>query len=136
WVDESVDSIGPEDGTTYQVDCYINGALDQSEAGLTSTSTTWTPSANGIARVELWSVRELLDSRQKHVHEFMVGSALPWTPASMAVPAEIWANDSSSVTDAGGGACSQWNDLSGNNYHFTQSTSSQRPIISAGALNG
>jgi hypothetical protein len=33
------------------------------------------------------------------------------------------------VTDAGGGAVSAWNDLSGNNFHMTQSTAGSRPAL-------
>lgn len=59
----------------------------------------------------------------------------PWTPASLTVPPKIWLNDSSSVTDAGGGACSQWDDISGNGFHFSQ-PASPRPSIIASGLNG
>ena len=58
-----------------------------------------------------------------------------WTPASLTVPPKIWLNDSSSVTDAGSGACSAWNDISGNSYHFTQPALT-RPLIVSGGLNG
>lgn len=60
-----------------------------------------------------------------------------WTPASLASPPALWLDDASSVTDAGSGNCSQWNDRSGNAYHFTRvgSAASQPDIISAG-LNG
>jgi hypothetical protein len=59
-----------------------------------------------------------------------------WTPAALGSTLKLWFNDDSAVTDAGGGACSQWNDISGNAYHVTQSTSGERPLIVAGALNG
>lgn len=59
----------------------------------------------------------------------------PWTPASLTVPPKIWLNDSSSVTDSGGGACSQWDDISGNGFHFSQ-PASPRPSIIASGLNG
>lgn len=59
----------------------------------------------------------------------------PWTPGNLASPASIWVNDDSAVTDAGSGACSQWNDLSANAYHFVQSNSGRRPLIVASGLN-
>lgn len=60
----------------------------------------------------------------------------PWTPANLAAPASLWLDDGSAVTDAGSGACSQWNDRSGNGYHFVQSTSGERPLIISSGLNG
>jgi len=70
----------------------------------------------------------------------MLGPGIPqadlWTPAGLITAPQIWYNETSSVTDAGGGACSQWNDISGNNYHATQSTSANRPLIVASGLNG
>lgn len=59
-----------------------------------------------------------------------------WTPASLSVAPKIWLNDDSTVTDAGGGACSQWNDISGNGHNFSQPTSGNRPSIIASGLNG
>lgn len=59
-----------------------------------------------------------------------------WTPANLSVRPSIWLNDQGQVTDAGSGACSQWNDISGNNFHFKQTTSANRPLIVSGGLNG
>jgi hypothetical protein len=64
------------------------------------------------------------------------GDGGEWTPANLANPPKIWVNEQSEVTDAGGGSCSQWNDISGNNWHFEQPTSSDRPAILAAELNG
>lgn len=63
-----------------------------------------------------------------------MGSGTPsaWTPAHLS-PA-IWADDSSSVTDVSGNA-SQWDDKSGNGYHFTAG-SGRRPQILPSVLNG
>jgi hypothetical protein len=46
---------------------------------------------------------------------------------------ELWldADDASTLTDAGSGACSAWNDKSGNARNFAQSNSTYRPIITA-----
>jgi|RhisoiCoNPM_1038542.scaffolds.fasta_scaffold00080_3 hypothetical protein len=59
-----------------------------------------------------------------------------WTPFDLPVRPSIWLNDQGAVTDAGSGACSQWNDISGNNYHFKQTTSANRPLIVSSGLNG
>lgn len=63
------------------------------------------------------------------------GGGGTWGPPDLTAPAKIWVNDSSSVTDAGGGACAQWNDLSGNSAHFTGDAGT-RPTILAAGLNG
>lgn len=66
-------------------------------------------------------------------HGVLLGSGGPWTPAALGV--SQWLNDDSSVTDAGSGACSQWNDIGGNAWHFTQATGSKRPTITPSGLN-
>lgn len=66
-------------------------------------------------------------------HGLLLGSGGPWTPAALGV--SQWLNDDSSVTDAGAGACSQWNDISGNAWHFTQGTGTKRPTITPAGLN-
>lgn len=58
-----------------------------------------------------------------------------WTPAQASLPPKLWLDRLSSVTDAGSGACSQWNDRSGNSYNATQTLSSARPSIQATGLN-
>lgn len=58
-----------------------------------------------------------------------------WTPADLATPPSIWLNDTSSVTNVSG-AASQWDDISGNGYHVSQTTSANRPAITAAAQNG
>lgn len=134
-LDTSAASVGPESGCTYQADCYLNGILESSASGIAETSTFWTPSGSGPARVELWSSRGSLASMQKHVHEFVVGDPL-WTPSSLAAIPKLWLNDDSAVTDAGAGACSQWDDISGNGYHVVQTAAGSRPLIVPGAMNG
>lgn len=62
--------------------------------------------------------------------------AAPWTPANLTAPAKTWYNDSSSVTDVGGGICSEWDDLSSNGWDAIQPTATYRPLIVASALNG
>jgi hypothetical protein len=57
-----------------------------------------------------------------------------WTPAE--ITTELWldASDASTITIATG--VSQWDDKSGNGYHFTQATASAQPALSTAALNG
>lgn len=58
-----------------------------------------------------------------------------WTPASLATPPSFWVDESTTATDAGAGACSQWNDRSGNAFHLTQATAGSRPLIVASGLD-
>lgn len=59
-----------------------------------------------------------------------------WTPANLGTAPFVWLNPAGAVTDAGAGACSQWNDSSGNAYHFIQATGTRRPLIVNSAING
>jgi hypothetical protein len=62
-----------------------------------------------------------------------IESASAWTPANLVPTSAFWVNESSPITLVSG-AVSQINDLSGNNRHFGQSTSANRPTTSD--LNG
>jgi hypothetical protein len=60
-----------------------------------------------------------------------------WTPLNLASLVGWWnADDASTLTDAGSGHCSQWNDKSTNANHVVQATDAKRPIITANAING
>lgn len=59
----------------------------------------------------------------------------PWTPANITTALWLDASDSSTITTVSG-AVSQWNDKSANANHVTQSTSSARPTLNTGSLNG
>lgn len=83
------------------------------------------------------NVRRALRDRQRGflLNPFRFGAGGPWTPANLAAHPVLWVNDDSSATDVGSGACSQWNDISGNAYHLTQGTSANRPLIVSSGLN-
>ena len=57
-----------------------------------------------------------------------------WSPGQIST--ELWldAADVSTIT-ASGGAVSQWDDKSGNNYHVSQATAADRPTVSTDAGN-
>lgn len=57
---------------------------------------------------------------------FLRTNLLAWYDASVV----------SSITDAGAGAVSQWNDLSGSAYHLTQGTGGARPTTGTRTING
>lgn len=134
-VDQTAASIGPEGGTTYTARYFLEGVLQATHSGLTGTTDSWTPTDLGTIRIELESVRDGLTSFTMHAHEFVAG-AVPWTPADLTLAAKVWLDDDSTVTDAGSGACSQWNDRSANLYHYTQATSTRRPLIVNAGING
>lgn len=58
-------SIGPEPGVTYTVRFYVDDVLDAEQTGITGTSSTpYTMTAAGVGRVEVWAVRDDLESWQ------------------------------------------------------------------------
>lgn len=75
-VDNLEGDIGPEAGTVYNVRWYLNNVLDHTDAGLTGTSVTYSPSGSGIVRVELESERDSLISFFKYELQFVYGSPL------------------------------------------------------------
>ncbi len=75
-VDDTEASIGPEPGTTYTVRWYLNGALIETQDGITGTTTTYAPAGGGQLRIELESVRDGLPSWQMHIREVSIGSPL------------------------------------------------------------
>lgn len=71
YIDHTYGNIGPEAGTTYRVRYYLNGVLEHTESGITGTSATpYTFSNNGVARIEVDSLRDSLHSYQAVSHEF------------------------------------------------------------------
>lgn len=75
-IDHEVATIGPEVGTTYTVRYILNGTLVHTDAGLTTPSSTYTPTGAGLMRVEFEAVRAGLASYQMHVREFSLGVPL------------------------------------------------------------
>lgn len=58
-----------------------------------------------------------------------------WTPSEIATEGWYDAADTSTVTDAGGGAVSAWNDKSGNANHLAQATPAQQPTVSGNKVS-
>jgi hypothetical protein len=59
---------------------------------------------------------------------------VPWTPAAITTAVWLDAADSSTITTVSS-AVSQWNDKSGNNRHFTQTTASKQPTVNSAFIN-
>jgi len=57
-----------------------------------------------------------------------------WTPSEITTDLWLDASDASTITIATG--VSQWADKSGNNRHATQATTTNRPAVAPGAVNG
>lgn len=63
-------------------------------------------------------------------------AVLPFSPLDIAGLVAWWdASDARTITDAGSGAVSQWNDKSGNGRNLTQSTSGKRPTTGTRTKN-
>lgn len=69
-VDTEMAGIGPEAGTTYTVRYFLNGVLSHTDEGLVAPASSYTPTGDGLLRVEMESVRDGLTSLQRHVREF------------------------------------------------------------------
>lgn len=65
----------------------------------------------------------------------IVKASAAFTPASLPTLA-FWFDGALGVTDAGGGAVSQWADQSGNANHLTQATAGLRPTTGTRTING
>lgn len=136
-VDTTQASTGPETGTTYTVEYYTEAGSTPlaTESGISGTAATdWTPMSDGVYRVELYSVRDSLESWQRHVHTFLAGVPI-WTPANLTTAPKVWIDWDSSVTDVGGHA-SEISNRGSLGGKFAQSTSSARPEIVASGING
>jgi len=57
-----------------------------------------------------------------------------WNPGMISTALWLDAADASTITESGG-AVSQWDDKSGNNYHVSQATAADRPTVSTDAGN-
>lgn len=64
-IDAEAASIGPEPGTAYTLRVYIDDVLAEEQTGLTgSTASVSVLGGNGAGRLEVWAVRDGLDSWQ------------------------------------------------------------------------
>ncbi|WP_282266482.1 hypothetical protein [Stenotrophomonas sp. PS02298] len=70
-IDAEAASIGPEPGTTYTVRAFVDDVLSDEQAGITGTTASVPVlSGNGAGRVEVWAVRDGLDSWQAATARF------------------------------------------------------------------
>lgn len=67
--DHTFGNIGPEVGTSYRLQGYIDGVLVHTDEPVTS-GVTWTPSSYGVVKVEIHSLRDGYYSFQAATHEF------------------------------------------------------------------
>jgi len=71
-IDTLAADIGPEAGTTYTVRIYADGVLEHTETGITGNSFSYTGLSDGVLmRIELFAVRDTLESWQTHIREFL-----------------------------------------------------------------
>lgn len=69
-IDHTAGDIGPEPGTAYRLQGYVDGVLVHTEDDIAGAAATWTPSEEGLARVEVHAKRDGLYSWQGATHEF------------------------------------------------------------------
>lgn len=93
--------------------------------GLTYTDTTATKGKYYYVR--FGSVRS---SVEKISNEYRVLAGNPWTPTSLVNHADLWLDSANAVVDVSN-RIAQLTDLSGNNFHASQSNNTNKPILSA-----
>lgn len=71
-------------------------------------------------------------------HGILLGASVGplWTPANLGTFPYLWYNPNTAVTDAGSGACSQWENANANGYYIEQSGAAARPLIVPAGING
>lgn len=132
------ETVGPESGTTYSLriirtaDEYVLESVTGESGNFKSLLLSY----SGSVRLELWSVRDSLESFQKFEHTFnhTLDGAL-WTAEHLAAWMWFDASDSSTIT-LDGSSVTQWADKSGNSHVATQSTASKRPALVSAGQNG
>jgi hypothetical protein len=67
--------------------------------------------------------------------QLSVGKTVPAFPSGVTTYARFDASDATSIT-LNGSNVSQWNDLSGNGYNFSQGTAAAQPALITAGLNG
>lgn len=99
-VDATAASVGPEAGTTYTVRFYLDDVLDEEETGITGTaSTPVTLSGNGTVRLEVWAVRDALESYRAAVAEFAYLTEPPYVRITDAADARTIDSGDRRITD-------------------------------------
>ncbi len=79
-LDAEATSVGPEPGTTYTVRYYLDGVLEHTEEGISSTSATpYAMPGSGLARVEVEAVRGRIGSAIDINGDFEAGDT-GWEP--------------------------------------------------------
>lgn len=69
--DHTTGDIGPEVGTLYRVQGYVDGVLVHTEDDIDGTTATWTPESQGLITVEVHSKRDGIYSWQGASHDFV-----------------------------------------------------------------
>lgn len=72
--DHTAGDIGPEAGTTYRLDGYADGVLIHSEDVGAVNTVNWFPEVEGSIVMEVWAVRDGVDSWQAPSHSFFFAS--------------------------------------------------------------
>lgn len=115
--------------TTYNV--YMRESLGDSPELIESGLTSKNYNVSGLTKGKYYylSVGALRGLTEKLSDEKKILAGTPWTPTNLTNSVKLWVSSDSIVADSSN-RISQLTDKSGNNYHFTQSNNSYKPVLS------
>lgn len=114
--------------TTYNI--YQRETLDQQPVQIATGLTSKNFSVTGLLKGKryLFSVGAVKSGFEKISTEQVFLAGTPWTPTNLTNAVKLWVSSDSVIADSSN-RISQLTDKSGNNYHFTQSNDSYKPVL-------
>ena len=114
--------------TTFNI--YVRENISDPKTTLATGLTSLSYSASGLTKGKkyLFSVGAEKNGVEKISDEKVILAGEAWTPANLANPSKLWLSAENVVVDSSN-RISQATDLSGNNYHFTQTSNSLKPLL-------
>lgn len=129
-------------GASYYI-IYRSTSSGQETQLTTSATNSYTDTNVSNGTTYYYQVSAVKGSREgTKSSEASATPAVAFVPSSVAGYLFEYRSDQSIYSDAGttpvtnGGTVQQWNDISGNNHHISQATSSKRPVYNTGQING
>lgn len=112
---------------TYNI--YQRETLDQTPVAIATGLNSKNHAVSDLTKGKkyLFSVGVVRNGLEKISNEKLILAGIAWTPSNLTNTPKIWLDSDNVLTS--GSQITQATDLSGNNYHFTQSTAQYRPTV-------